>query len=131
MLDIQKKQVRAALAILKAMQGEIKYAVEFEGELFGNAEFQPEPRKKRAVRYPRGLTRDHYMPFLEELAEGEAVDIPYGGFDAATLQSNIVATCYSLWGPGTYSSHRNNDTQCVELWRLTEEEASALAILKK
>lgn len=131
MLDIQKKQVRAAIAILSSLQGELKFAVEFEGQVFGNAEFQPEPRKKRAVRYPRGLTREHYMPFIEGLEEGEAVDIPYGAFDGATLQSNIVATCYTMWGPGTYASHRNNDTQCVELWRLTEEEAAALAILKK
>lgn len=117
-LPIQHTAVMRALRMLDAA-GAV-YAVQFDGATYGQLEVKPQrPKKKHGdyVRYPRGTTRAHYLPYLEALAPGETASVPCGDFDPRTLSANISSYCVNAWGAGNAMTSLNRSTDCIDVLR--------------
>ena len=92
---IRATTVQRALALLNAAGAE--YAVKFDGHQYGTLAIAEPKGKTRTARYPRGATRAHYTPYIENLGPGDSVNVPYGEFDPVTLASNVSAAACRLW----------------------------------
>lgn len=103
---IQDITVKRAMIMLKAAGAQ--YAVVYGGETYGTLELAPPPKVRRRGPglYPRGTTRAHFLPYIENLQPEEIAKIPYGDLDVNTLQSNIAAYCSTNWGTGSASVRR-------------------------
>lgn len=116
MEEVQKIALMKALRTLQNLKGHVKYAVEFDGEVHGNATLATTKEKKRKARYPFGETRKYYMPFLEKGEVGGVVSIPFAHYDPRVLASNISAACLHLFGKGNTAMHKNEATKCIEVY---------------
>lgn len=115
MQEVEKIVVRKALRILDAVRDSIQYAVEFDGETYGNRELVAVKVPKRVSRYPYGATRKYYLPYLDSIKDGGVVSIPFGGFEGKVLSANISAACVHLFGKGNATVHKNDATQSIEV----------------
>lgn len=115
-LSVQATAVQRALAMLNAAGA--AYAVQFDGQTYGTLEVKPQRTGKRQRKYPRGETRNHYLPYLTMLRPSDAVAVPYGQFDPATIAANISAYCVNNWGKGAAMTQRNDAAGTVEVLRL-------------
>jgi hypothetical protein len=115
---IEQAVLARALRMLDSLGAQ--YAVVYDGQTHGTLELAPPPeeRNKRRERYPRGLTRAHYMPYLNTLVPGETISIPCGDFDVRVLQGNISAACYSKWGIGSVILRRAPDATGLNVYRI-------------
>lgn len=115
MQEVEKIAVRKALRVLNAVKDHIQYAVEFDGETYGNRELAVVKKPARNKQYPYGATRKHYLPYLESIKEGGVVSIPFGAFDGKVLSANISAACVHLFGKGNATVHKNEAKTCIEV----------------
>ena len=113
--SLQAVAVRKALRILDAA-GAV-YAVQHEGETYGTLAVKEPPTY--AARYPRGATRAHYLPLIQDMKPGDSVEIPFGPFDPTILSSNLAATVCRDWGAGSFVTRRNSAKSVIELLRVS------------
>lgn len=112
--NVRQTAVDRAMRMLDAAGAE--YAIEFAGQTYGTLKVAPKP--KRAAIYPRGATRAHYLPLMENLQPGESVIVPSNGFDLSVLAKNISAYAANTWGRGECMTVTNRDRDCIEVLRL-------------
>lgn len=119
MLDIQKSAISKLVTVLESVDAQYKIILPDGTEM---GELITINRKastsKNYVPYGLGVTRAYFMPFLDNLAVGGVVEVPFGGFHGATLSSNISAAAVHMWGKGNAMTHKNDATQVVEVMRL-------------
>jgi hypothetical protein len=75
-------------------------------------------RKKKSFKYPYGSIRDHYYPWIKDLAPGDAVEIPAKDFAIEDIQAGVSAKAANIWGPGTFVTSMNRDNSTVEVLRV-------------
>jgi len=118
MIEIQEKALRRAIKLMEALGDEVRFAVQFGEEVFGNATLTaPRAAKSRGRLYAVGETRAYYLPFIENLGVGEAAEIPFDRFDPTTLALNVSSACLDLFGSGNYCTHKNMKSGKVEVLR--------------
>jgi hypothetical protein len=115
MNEVQKMAIRKALRTLEIVKDVVQYAVEFDGQAYGNRKLAPVKDTKRPPRYPHGATRKHFLPYLEKIKDGGVTNIPFGDFDGKVLSSNISAACVHFFGKGNATVHMNKDTKHIEV----------------
>jgi len=115
--SIHDTAFRRALSMLNTVGAQ--YAVVYNGQTYGALELAPalKPRRRGPGIYPRGMTRAHYLPYLEALPPGGTACIPYNGFDKDVLQSHVSAYCAAHWGKGGYMANRREDVQELHVLR--------------
>lgn len=115
---IRRTALNRAISMLEAAGA--TYAIQFEGETFGTLTIaEPKPAKQtRNRKYPPGVTRAHYIPYLAPMKPGDAANVPFGMFDGVSLARNISAYCVHTWGTGAAITQRNDEAQTVEVLRL-------------
>lgn len=118
MLDVQRVQFNKFINVLNGLGAQYKIILP-SGEEFGSLEVVIKKQRKRGEnRYPRMAVRNHFLPYVEKLAVGEAVEIPLGEFDLIALGSNISAWCCDHWGKGNSTYASCKDKPAIELLRL-------------
>ena len=125
-MEVQKIAVMKALRTLEAVKDVVQYAVEFDGQTYGNRQLAAVKNTKRTPRYPHGVTRKYYLPYLDAIKEGGVTSIPFGSFDGKALSSNISAACVHLFGKGNATVHRNDVSNCIEVLIVPDEKSSAV-----
>ncbi len=114
---IRQAAVDRALRMLDAA-GAV-YAVQFDGNTYGTLPIAPPPPAKPArPHYKRGLTRAHYLPYLQGMNPGDSAAIPHGGFDLTVLAANVSAATVHLWGAGAAITHRNDTAGTIDVLRV-------------
>lgn len=106
--------------VMRMLEGTgAQYAVVYNGEKYGTLELAPPPKVRRRGpgRYPRGMTRAHFLPYIGELQPKETAKIPYGDFDVPTLQCNITAYCSTNWGAKGAMVKRFDDKGEIHVYR--------------
>jgi hypothetical protein len=126
MQEVEKITVRKVLRILDAVKDHIQYAVEFDGVTYGNRKLAEVKVHKRNAQYPKGATRKHYVPYLNRVKDGGLVNVPFGGFDGKVLSANISAYCVHEFGKGNATVHKNEASQCIEVFVTPKVQVSAL-----
>lgn len=116
MQEVEKITIRKALRVLDAMKDHIQYAIEFDGVTYGNRKLEEVKVYKRNPQYPKGTTRKYYMPYLNTVKDGGLVNVPFGGFDGKVLSANISAYCVHEFGKGNATIHKNEASQCIEVF---------------
>lgn len=116
---LQQIALSRALRTLDAIGAQ--YAVIYNDETYGVLKLAPPPRKRKDgfAQYKRGETHRHYWPLVKDLRPGEVAQVPYDIFESAVLIGHICAACTHAWGKGSYVSKRNDETQTVDLLRLS------------
>lgn len=120
MLEVQEKAFRRAVKTLESLGDEVRFAVQLGEEVFGNATLAPikaRPNTAKGGLYRVGETRAYYLPFIEHMEVGDAVEIPFDRFDPTTLALNIASACHDLFGSGNYCTHKNTKSGKVEVLR--------------
>ena len=115
---IQRKTVDNAIKLLTALKGELRWALEVEGEVHGNAQLAEEKTGKRKFNYPRNETVNHFRPYVEHLAVGDIAKVPVLHYDGSILATHISAAATRWFGRGNYTTHKNDDDKCIEIMRL-------------
>lgn len=117
MTDLKLEAVQRAMKMLDAVNAQ--YGIIYNDEKYGSlVVYDTQQRKRNWVKYPRGATRKHYLPYLENMRPGDEVEIPNGGFDIRTLSSNASAACVHMWGKGSHITKRNDANGTVKVLRL-------------
>jgi hypothetical protein len=126
MNEVQKMAIRKVLRTLEVLKDVVQYAVEFDGETYGNRKLAEVKDTKRTPRYPHGATRKYYLPYLDAIKEGGVTSIPFGQFDGKTLSSNISAACFHIFGKGNATVHMNKEANCIEVLIVPSEKSQDL-----
>jgi|DEB0MinimDraft_10_1074344.scaffolds.fasta_scaffold34303_4 hypothetical protein len=74
--------------------------------------------RKKKGKHPHGAIRDHYWPLLQDLAPGNATEIPAGQFSIDDIQSGVAAKASTTWGPGSFVTSRNKEKNVLEVLRV-------------
>jgi hypothetical protein len=88
-----------------------------DGVIFGGLKKVNGTGKRAKRRYPYGEVRGYIRPYIENVADGEAVKIPYGKYTPGELQSCVSSYLSSLWGPKTYITSQLTDADSLEVLR--------------
>lgn len=114
MLD---KTIRNLDALQK--RGYITYKVFTADDEWGDLEVVTEEKKKKKnpTKYPIGTLRNHFLPYVANLAPDELTTIPADKFDLEEVRGSACAWCSVAWGKGSYTSTVNRKTNCVEIYR--------------
>jgi len=75
-------------------------------------------RQKRGTKYGYGAIKRYYLPFIENMAPGDYVEVPTGSFDIIDLQAGLSACCVKIWGTGSTTTSINREKQAVEVLRV-------------
>lgn len=115
---IHHTALERALRILDALNAQ--YAVQYDDQTYGTLALAPQPKARKDGRphYRRGMTRAHYWPYLQGMVAGDDVSIPYAGFDAHILSSNISAACVHAWGAQNAIVQRDDAAGVVNVLRI-------------
>lgn len=93
------------------------YHAQFNGKDYTNGQLAT-AKLKRASTTCYGDRAEHYKPFIKDLQPGDVVDVPFGNFHGADLQSSISAWAVSNWGTKSFMTTVNKKTKVVEVLRL-------------
>lgn len=118
---IQRKTIDNAIKLLTASKDTVRWAVEFDGEAYGNAELAAVKSGRSGVRkfvYGRFETLNHFRPYVEHLAVGDVAKVPFLHFDGAVLATHISAAATRWFGKGNYATHKNDKEACIEIMRV-------------
>lgn len=102
-MNIKLKAIHQAVALLTASGAQ--FAVEFEGQNFGNAKLQqPEPSKPPRTRGEVQFRwADLYSDFIHKCKPGDVFTHKVEGRDAAhSLRSSLSSRLAKLYGNGSY-----------------------------
>lgn len=81
-------------------------------------------KRKRTVKavdtpYNYGDLKNHYLPYVENLAVGQVAEIPYTDeLPYPALQSSASAYLSKVWGNGSYATATNKTNKCLEILRI-------------
>jgi hypothetical protein len=120
---IHRKAIDDAIARLKAVGCSFKIITPIDEEIFYDPDNKMGKPKKRTKRdegsYSHGDLKKHYGPYLENVAIGQVVEVPYtDDLPYAPLQSSLSAYLSNAWGKGTYTTVTNKKTKMLEVLRL-------------
>ena len=123
-----QKMLKSALGSLMQLQskGLVQFKVICGDKEWGDLEVMKEKPKEKKPRYyetdgiPYGFMRDYVLKYLNDLAPGKTVHIPYPPHDADVVRSNAGSYASKMWGKASYTTTINKITQCVEMYRHTE-----------
>lgn len=87
------------------------------GEVLTHGVVTPEKpdKPKRERKHPYGAVRNHIRPYVENLKLGDSALIPFGEFDASTIQSNASGYLSAKLGNSTYMTTIRYDLNAVEV----------------
>lgn len=118
MSNIQEVALKKALVLLKA-SGCMYHVVDMDGNHYGEAIVD---KKKRAPsKYDYGSVRTYIRPYVENLEEGQIVEIPVGAFDIDAIQNGAGSLMVYLYGPGRCITTRSDDNQFLQMIFLGRE----------
>jgi len=105
--------------LLKGLQSlDCSYVViDKDGADYTYGEAFKKGRKKKG-KHPHGAIRDHYWPLLQDLAPGNATEIPAGQFSIDDIQSGVAAKASTTWGPGSFVTSRNREKNVLSVLRV-------------
>lgn len=117
-MSLQNAAVDRAINMLTAVGAQFKI-ITADGTEYGQLEVvQPKARKTKVYLRPIGELHAYYSPFIIGMKPGEAVQIPFGPYEAEDVRGPLTAWCCSHWGKGNYMTVVNRDKRCVEVLRI-------------
>ena len=111
MSNIQEIALKKALVLLKA-SGCTYHVVDMDGEEYGEPIHE---KKKRLFKYKYGAVRTYLKPYIENLQEGQVVEVPIGEFNIDSVQSGLASYMAAMYGMGQYITTRSDDGQFVQM----------------
>lgn len=117
-MSLQNAAVERAINMLNAVGAQFKI-ITADGQEYGQLTVaQPKQRKTKVYLRPVGELHAYYSPFIVDVKPGEAVQVPFGPYEAEDVRGPITAWCCSHWGKGNYMTVVNRDKRCVEVLRV-------------
>jgi hypothetical protein len=118
MIALESKYLTSLMALLD--HNGAKYRIEMpDGRVYGTLEVAaPRSSSRKPLQFPRGTVQAHYLPYVENMKNGEAVAVPFGPFGGNALRSSISSYCTRTWGSEASMTSVNHKTQCVEVLRI-------------
>jgi hypothetical protein len=114
MSELRQIAIQRALKALGNMG--CKFAViDVEGNKYGELEVT-EIKKRRASVHEHGSLTKHIKPYLTPMNPGDVVVIPIDSFEPKSLSSALSSYAHSLWGKGSSTYCRRDNT--FELLRI-------------
>lgn len=95
--------------------------IDSDGKKYGNLEVV-EKSKRRPLKYPFGALAKHFAPYIENLTEDEAVEVPCEDYDMESVRSAIAGWASSHWGNGTCSTMIDKANNTVLVFRMAQKE---------
>lgn len=92
--------------------------IDKDGADYSYGEAFQKGRKRKKSKHPFGTLRNHYWPLLQDLAPGNATEIPAGQFSIDDIQSGVAAKAATTWGPGSFVTSRNREKNVLEVLRV-------------
>lgn len=74
--------------------------------------------KKHKSKNPHGELRKYYMPLIQDMNPGDAVEIPAGEYSIDQIQSGVTSTLSKIWGNGSYITSRDSNKNTIEVLRV-------------
>lgn len=100
-MSVRLKAIHQAVAFLTASGA--KFAVEFEGQTFGNAKLAEPEQPRRTKASPQYQWADLYRPFLDNCKPGDVFTHTVNTHDAAeSLRGSISSRLAKQFGVGNY-----------------------------
>ena len=118
--QVIRRYVESAAAVFKAN------GIEFEihmpdGMVLGGLPVVEEKkeRRKRNLKRPQGVMRDHVTPYLEGLEVGGVAIVPcYPGATIGEMHSAVTSRASALWGAKSYTSSRDVSNASIQILRV-------------
>ena len=115
MATLEKRALEQALTILKGLDA--RFWVELPtGEVYGERPQGDEGRKRKSPTWPKGSMAKYYQPLLEGLTPGGKVKIDCREFEQ-TLQNSVTGWASKVWGPGSYLTQYDRETNTLSIMR--------------
>lgn len=100
-MSVRLKAIHQAVALLNASGA--KFAVEFEGQTFGNAKLSEPEKPHRTKASPQYQWADLYRPFLHNCKPGDVFSHTADSYEAAeSLRGSISSQLAKRYGNGNY-----------------------------
>ena len=96
--------------------------IDSDGKKHGNLEVV-EKTKRRPLKYPFGALAKHFAPYINNLREDEAAEVPCQDYDIESMRSAIAGWASSHWGNGTCSTMLDKKSNTVLVFRMPQKES--------
>lgn len=117
MSQVQDQALKRVFAILNSLKCE--YAiVDPWGNKHGNLELADPENQKTPRKYPHGERSTYVRTFLEKMAVGEVVVIPFGKYESIEIQTSAISASHKIWGAGSVTTATVKSKNAVELMRV-------------
>jgi len=114
MHELQKLGLQRTITFLDSIKCQYKL-IDVEGNVHTNI---PEDvlKKRSPSKYGHKELSNYIRPYIERLKIGDVVLIPFGAFDASSIQSSATSLTGMTYGKGSYTSHKTETG--LEIMRL-------------
>ena len=120
MATLERRALEQALTILKGLDARFWIRLP-TGEEYGE---RPQRERESATKrerkpsvWPRGELVEYYHPLLESLEPGETRRIDCKAYEHS-LQNSITGWASKRWGPGSYLSQYDKETNTLSIMRI-------------
>ena len=121
MNNIERASLPKIISMLNACK--VQFAIiDSNGTKHGNLEVE-EKKKRRPLKYPFGALAKHFAPYIENLREDEAAEVPCKEYDIESVRSAIAGWASSHWGNGTCSTMLDKKSNTVLVFRMAQKES--------
>jgi hypothetical protein len=119
MNNIERASLPKIISMLNACK--VQFAIiDSNGTKHGNLEVE-EKKKRRPLKYPFGALAKHFAPYIENLREDEAAEVPCKEYDIESVRSAIAGWASSHWGNGVCSTMIDKKNKTVLVFRTANQ----------
>ena len=115
MATLERRALEQVLNTLKGLDARFWIRLP-TGEEYGERPAEEE-RKRQASAWPAGAMSEYYQPLLAGLTPGEKVEVDCREF-GHRIQNSITGWASKTWGPGSYLTQYNRETNTLSIMRI-------------
>jgi hypothetical protein len=94
--------------------------IDSDGRKHGTLEVMAK-KKRRPLKYPFGALAKHFAPYIENLKEDQAAEVPCKEYDMESMRSAIAGWASSHWGNGSCSTMLDRKSKTVLVFRTANQ----------
>jgi hypothetical protein len=119
MNNIERASLPKIISMLNACK--VQFAIiDSNGKQHGNLEIV-EKKKRRPLKYPFGALAKHFTPYIENLKEDQAAEVPCKEYNMESMRSAIAGWASSHWGNGVCSTMLDKKSNTVLVFRTANQ----------
>ena len=119
MNNLERITLPKVMSMLNACK--VQFAIiDSDGKKHGNLEVV-EKSKRRPLKYPFGALAKHFAPYIENLTEDQAAEVPCKEYDIESMRSAIAGWASSHWGNGSCSTMLDRKSNTVLVFRTANQ----------